>query len=159
MAFRKTVFEKYGNFRTDLGRCGDNLIGNEDTEFSKRLIEGGERLWYVPSAVVYHPVPEERLTKKYFRAYWFDHGRSITRQAREWVPVWSIPRHYLHIFRQMLRGMFASSPDWPLSPQGRFFCETRAYEVAGQIVESYRHAQTEKWSGPKRGFVAGFKVE
>ena len=38
MAFRKEMFEKYGGFRTDLGRCGDSLIGNEDTEFGRRLM-------------------------------------------------------------------------------------------------------------------------
>lgn len=61
MAFKRKVFEQYGGFRTDLGRCGNNLRCNEATEFGRRLIAGGEPLKYVPSAVVYHPVPAESL--------------------------------------------------------------------------------------------------
>ena len=38
MAFRKEVFEKYGGFRTDLGRCAGSLLSNEDTEFGNRLL-------------------------------------------------------------------------------------------------------------------------
>ena len=33
MAFRKNMFEKYGNFRVDLGRCGTKLLMGEDIEF------------------------------------------------------------------------------------------------------------------------------
>ncbi len=55
------TYEQYGGFRTDLGRCGNNLRCNEATEFGRRLIAGDEPLKYVPSAVVYHPVPAESL--------------------------------------------------------------------------------------------------
>src|SRR5580692_4642153 len=61
MAFRKSVFEKFGGFRTDLGPRPGSEIRNEDTEFGQRLLSAGERLRYEPSAVVYHSVPEERL--------------------------------------------------------------------------------------------------
>src|SRR5579872_5616053 len=33
MAFRRTMFEKYGYFRTDLGRCANGMMSSEDTEF------------------------------------------------------------------------------------------------------------------------------
>jgi hypothetical protein len=41
MAFRRTMFDKYGSFRTDLGPSPDGGIPNEDTEFGLRLIAGG----------------------------------------------------------------------------------------------------------------------
>ncbi len=37
------------------------MVGNEDTELGYRLLAGGERLWYEPSAIVYHGVPENWL--------------------------------------------------------------------------------------------------
>ena len=61
MAFRREVFERCGGFRTDLGPRPGSQIRGEDTEFGRRLLDGGEPLRYEPSAVVYHPVPEERL--------------------------------------------------------------------------------------------------
>jgi glycosyltransferase involved in cell wall biosynthesis len=140
MAFRKTMFEKYGGFRADLDRCGKSLIGNGDTEMGERLIAAGERLWYAPSAVVIHPVQKERLTKKYFRSYWFAYGRSGARQARQPLSIWRVPRHYLGEFRRKLRWMYSVDRRWHFSPQGRFFCEVLVLQAVGQIVESYRQS-------------------
>jgi glycosyltransferase involved in cell wall biosynthesis len=66
MAFRREMFQKYGSFRTDLGRWPGSLIGREDTEFANRLLAAGERIRYEPSAVVCHAVPENRVRKDYF---------------------------------------------------------------------------------------------
>jgi hypothetical protein len=140
MAFRKCMFEKYGNFRTDLGRKLRGLIGNEDTEFGERLMVAGERLCYVPSALVNHPVTPGRLTKSYFRAYWFFYGRSVARQAGERLPLWIIPLRYLRRFIRTLRWMFSVNRRWFLSPHGRFFCEVHVFMAVGQIVESYHRS-------------------
>ena len=48
MAFRKNMFEKYGIFRVDLGRCGNILLSGEETEFGNRLMSAGEHLGYEP---------------------------------------------------------------------------------------------------------------
>jgi glucosyl-dolichyl phosphate glucuronosyltransferase len=140
MAFRKCMFGKYGNFRTDLGRNGRGLIGNEDTEFGLRLMAAGERMCYVPSAVVNHPAAPERLTKSYFRAYWFSFGRSLVRQAGKRHPLWVIPLRYLRQFKHRLQWMFSVNRRWFLSAHGRFFCEVQALLTVGQIVESYRQS-------------------
>ncbi len=93
MAFHKRMFEKYGLFRTDLGPSPNREVPrpNEDTEFGRRLMAAGERLYYEPSAVVHHPVPQERLKKEYFLAWWFDYGRARTREKGKGAPVWGIP--------------------------------------------------------------------
>ena len=80
MAFRKEMFEKYGGFRSDLGRSRESLISNEDVEFGRRLKSAGQRLRYEPTAIVYHSIAEERLSKRYFRVWWFAYGRSQVRE-------------------------------------------------------------------------------
>ncbi len=75
MAFRKKMFSKHGDFRTDLGPRPGSEIRNEDTEFGLRLLAAGEKLRYEPSAVVYHAVPKTRLQKRYFLKWWFDKAR------------------------------------------------------------------------------------
>ena len=117
MAFRKEVFKKYGVFRTDLGRCGDSLIGNEDTEFGRRLMAGGERLRYEPFAVVYHTVPAERLNKRYFRTWWFAFGRAQMREKGPRTRVLGIPRFYFSLPNiacdsspQVVRSLLARDP-------------------------------------------------
>jgi len=140
MAFHRDVFEKFGGFRTDLGRSGKNLIGNEDTEFGMRLILGGLSLLYVPSAVVYHPVLEERLTKKYFRSYWYSYGRALVRQKAERHSFVKVPKVYINEFRRRYRWMRGEDRNWYKKAQGRFFCEVHALMALGQIVEGWRQS-------------------
>ena len=135
MAFRKAAFEKYGGFRADLGRCGDNLIGNEDTEFGGRLLAAGERLRYEPAAVVHHPVSKDRLNKNYFLAWWFAYGRAMVRQIGKRPAVWGIPRHYISIVSRTLRWMIT------LDPQRRFWWKTKIWMSAGEIAELYSQSR------------------
>jgi glycosyltransferase involved in cell wall biosynthesis len=139
MAFRKTMFEKYGNFRTDLGPNPDNEIRNEDTEFGQRLIVGGERLRYEPSAIVWHPVTEDRLQKKYFLAWWFNKGRADIREL-------GIPPHTvsccgipLYLFRRLtiwtLRWIVA------VKPRQRFCHKLKVSAKMGEIKECYCFAR------------------
>ena len=95
MAFKKSVFEKYGGFRTDLGPRPGSEIRDEDIEFCNRLFAAGEKLRYEPAAVVYHAIPENRLKKEYFTAFWFDHGRARVRAMGPRPNLLGIPRHYL----------------------------------------------------------------
>jgi glucosyl-dolichyl phosphate glucuronosyltransferase len=150
MAFRKIVFEKYGGFRPDLDRCGKSLIGNGDTELGERLMAAGEHLCYVPSAVVNHPVQKERLTKKYFRSYYFAHGRASARQAGQQLSIWRVPRYYLGDVKRKLRWMFSLNRRWFLSPQGRFFYEVHTLRTFGEIIESCSNRRTFKQSNLRR---------
>jgi glycosyltransferase involved in cell wall biosynthesis len=142
MAFRKEMFEKYGGFRTDLGRCGESLIGNEDTEFGRRLMEAGERLRYEPLAVVYHSIPAERLNKRYFRAWWFAFGRAQMREKGPRTKVWGIPRFYfslpniaLRLFLpQVARSLLARDP------RERFRRQCFACCMAGNMAEIWNLA-------------------
>jgi glucosyl-dolichyl phosphate glucuronosyltransferase len=135
MAFRRQMFEKYGGFRIDLGRCGDDLLCCEDTEFGRRLVAAGERLRYEPSAIVYHPVPENRLQKGYFLAWYFGLGRSKVRELGGGPKIWGIPRAYFSILKKGLTWLRA------LRPQQRFFYKAIVWRTAGEIVETHRLAR------------------
>jgi glucosyl-dolichyl phosphate glucuronosyltransferase len=135
MAFRKEMFEKYGPFRTDLGPRPGSEIRNEDTEFGHRLLAAGEKLRYQPSAVVYHPVAENRIQKKYYLNWWFDKGRADIRQLG--IPadasrVLGIP---IYLFRRVIVWTLR----WLLSmdPARRFNCKIKVWSRAGEIVECY----------------------
>jgi glucosyl-dolichyl phosphate glucuronosyltransferase len=146
MAFRKAMFEKYGGFRTDLGPNPNNEIRGEDTAFGRRLLDEGERLRYEPSAVVYHGIPESRLQKKYFLAWWFDKARAGIRELG--FPsdtTWRVAGIPLVLFRRLavwtLRGAVACRSS------RRFFCKVQVWLLAGQITECYH-----RWrDGQKRG--------
>lgn len=149
MAFPKRVFKKYGGFRLDLGPRPGSQLRNEDTEFGRRLLTAGERLWYEPSAVVYHPVPQQRLKKEYFLEWWFDFGRAISREKAKRKTVWGFPRHFLivpgmiaiHLSPRILRWMFT------FNSKERFFRKGVAWMSAGQIAEIYHIGTTKENQG------------
>ena len=141
MAFRKCIFGQYGGFRTDMGPCPGSEIRNEDTEFGNRLLAGGERLWYEPAAIVYHAVPEKRLEKPYFLAFWFDHGRASVREWKKKPAILGIPRRYFNIVRMAVR-LVGRALRWMLTAnsQRRFFYKGFVWMTVGEIVEIYRQS-------------------
>jgi glucosyl-dolichyl phosphate glucuronosyltransferase len=136
MAFRREVFERHGGFRTDLGRSGSNLLSNEDTEFGRRLLAAGERLRYEPSAVMRHPVAENRISKKYLLAWWFGKGRSDAKQGLLEDPARRVKGIPLYFFRRLARWTF----QWiiAINPKRRFSCRLNVWTIAGQIVGCYQ---------------------
>jgi glucosyl-dolichyl phosphate glucuronosyltransferase len=139
MAFHRRVFEKYGIFRTDLGRNGANTMSNEDTEFGRRLLAAGERLKYEPAAVVHHPVPPNRLQRAYFLTWWFNKGRADIRESGVAGDTkWSVSGIPLYLFRKLAVGTLR----WmvTLEPRQRFTRKLTVWLLAGRIVESYRQA-------------------
>jgi glucosyl-dolichyl phosphate glucuronosyltransferase len=147
MAFHRRMFEKHGAFRTDLGPGPNSKIrNNEDTEFGRRLLAAGERLRYEPTALVYHPVPQNRLKRGYFLTWWFNKGRADIREVgvaadTKWV-VSGIP---LYLFRRLAVGAVR----WLVTfdPSRRFSRRLAVWLAAGTIVESYRQSRK---VGPKQ---------
>jgi glycosyltransferase involved in cell wall biosynthesis len=76
MAVRRTLLERIGLFDTRLGRSGTKLLGQEVPEFLARARTAGARGLYVPAMAVNHHVPACRLSKHYFRRWWYGKGRS-----------------------------------------------------------------------------------
>lgn len=151
MAFQKYVFEKFGGFRTDLGRSSDSLLGNEDTEFGRRLMARGERLRYEPSAVVYHELLETRANKQYFLTWWFNYGRAQMRESGMRPGIAGIPRHYFSIPHVILRHLPTRILQWALalSPQSRFYRKCMVWVGVGWLVETYQLARHDKRQSEK----------
>jgi len=136
-AFKRGLFLKYGIFRLDLGvRGSEHTITCDDTEFGERLIRGGEKIVYCPTAIVYHPVDPKRTTRKYFLSWYYYNGVSLTRTA-------GLPSHgpfWLGVPRWLYRELLANLAKWMLTAPGklRFQRKLRAYRSIGNIAESYR---------------------
>jgi glycosyltransferase involved in cell wall biosynthesis len=146
MAFRKEMFEKYGDFRIDLGASPGSALGNEDTEFGRRLMAAGERFRYQPSAVVYHMIPENRINKDYLLKWWFDFGRAQIRGDGRRPAIWGIPRHYISIPNLILSHLPRRTLLWmvTLNPQKRFYRKCMIQIAAGWLAETRRLATLSK---------------
>jgi glycosyltransferase involved in cell wall biosynthesis len=106
MSFRRSAFEKYGLFRTDMGRKGADLTTGEDAEMFQRLRKRGELVIYYPGALVYHSPAQQRFSKPYLREFYYRLGewnfmRDLDLPERT-VMIFGVPRwryrlllHYL----------------------------------------------------------------
>lgn len=79
--FRRSVLERYGGYDTALGRTGNVSLSGEEKELYGRLTAGGERVVYLPEAIIYHLINPERLTKSYFVKLCRNIGRSERRRT------------------------------------------------------------------------------
>jgi glycosyltransferase involved in cell wall biosynthesis len=82
MAAVRTMLTRIGGFRPDLGRGNGRLIlGQEVPELLARARAAGFRGVYQPAMALRHHVPARRLTRQYFRRWWF--GKGVSRAALE----------------------------------------------------------------------------
>ena len=140
MAFRKEMFAKHGGFRTDLGPQPGSEIRNEDTEFGTRLLTAGERLWYQPSAIVYHDIPQGRAQREYFETWWFGKGRGDVREMGSKRGEWCVAGVPLYLLRRLTVWTirFAISTREP----ERFSGKLKVCWLAGMIRERYEQARS-----------------
>lgn len=66
MGFRSEAFQKYGVFNPNLGRTGTSMLAGEEKDLFSRYQNAGEPLYYLPDAIVYHIIPQSRMTPEYF---------------------------------------------------------------------------------------------
>ncbi|SDU10509.1 Glycosyl transferase family 2 [Verrucomicrobium sp. GAS474] len=80
VAFRKSVFDRFGLFRPELDRNGKNALSGGETEMLKRLHRGDSQgslaVWFVPAAAVDHQFPASRMNLGYVCRHGYDSSRS-----------------------------------------------------------------------------------
>jgi glycosyltransferase involved in cell wall biosynthesis len=135
MAFRRETFLKYGGFRTDLGPRPGSELRHEDTEFGRRLMAGGDRLCYVPSAIVYHEIHPSRVQKSFFLSWWFGIGRGSIRETGKIPSTAKILRIVARIVLRTLKSVLG------VNSQRRFYSKCWLWYEVGMIVEIYQHAR------------------
>jgi glycosyltransferase involved in cell wall biosynthesis len=77
LSFLKSALVAIGGWRTDLGKVNNTLISGEDHEIFLRLRRHGLYSgYYDPGMCVRHYVPEARLTRRYFRRWFYWSGKT-----------------------------------------------------------------------------------
>jgi glucosyl-dolichyl phosphate glucuronosyltransferase len=76
MAIRREALERVGGFDPRVGRKAGTLLGQEVREWCMRARAAGLVGYYVPDVVVRHLIPRDRLTKRYFRRWFYWRGIS-----------------------------------------------------------------------------------
>lgn len=146
LAFARRALVEIGGWRTDLGKVNNTLISGEDHEIFMRLRRANAYSgFYDPQNAVKHYVPPSRLTRKYFRRWFFWHGKTEALMLDELfyeldmsrVPrIGGVPRF---LYRQAARQMFK----WIRLLGSRdalslFVEELRALQYLGLMTEVWR---------------------
>jgi len=76
MAIRKPALDRVGGFDPRIGRKAGTLLGQEVREWCLRATAAGVSGYYIPDVAVQHLIPRDRLTKQYFRRWFFWRGIS-----------------------------------------------------------------------------------
>ena len=72
----RTDVQKQFTFNTDLGRKGNLVVGDDEIELLRRILDRGYRGRWLPQAKVAHLIPAERTTEKYVGDYFYGQGRN-----------------------------------------------------------------------------------
>jgi glycosyltransferase involved in cell wall biosynthesis len=84
MSFRREVFSAVGGFRNGIGRTDTRPIGCEETELCIRASQVWPQriMLYEPNALVYHKVPGNRASWRYFFSRCYSEGLSKASVSR-----------------------------------------------------------------------------
>jgi GT2 family glycosyltransferase len=76
MAFRREVFDTVGLWNVGIGRRAGTLLGQEVREWCIRARAQGIQGYYAPDLTLRHVIPPDRLSKRYFRRWFYWRGIS-----------------------------------------------------------------------------------
>jgi glycosyltransferase involved in cell wall biosynthesis len=118
--FHRPTLLALGGMRTDLGHRRKSLLGGEDNDIFNRLLANGNRIYYEPKALVYHPVPKERQTRRFLlrRLFWDGASQPLVETSANQQ---SVSRPWSEVYRSGKRAC-------------RFLLETLCGVVSGNRV-------------------------
>lgn len=67
MMIRKSIFDAFGYFDTQLGRKGETLLGSEEKHFFEKIRKNGVELHYWTNMELTHRIGKQRLKTEYIR--------------------------------------------------------------------------------------------
>jgi len=141
ISVRRNVFEKVGNFSTELGPTGHNLAGGEDHDFLRRTIKKKFTVRYLPKVRQLHAIDPVRTSTIYtLRKSFF---RSLSSVLIH--PVKTKPQPYM--FRKVLTHLWNAT--FTLNSDRRFFYFVRLAASLGELVGAFDSIRISK-SRPKR---------
>lgn len=152
LAFSRNALNAIGGWRTDLGKVNNTLISGEDHEIFLRMRRSGHYAgYYDPQITVAHYVPAERLTRRYFRRWFFWHGKTQALMLEDLFPelnvdavptIAGVPRFlYRQGLQQVVAYLRALGTDDAL---GRLIHELNVLRYIGLFGERWKHCQSRR---------------
>ncbi|MDA7861674.1 glycosyltransferase [Mariniblastus sp.] len=109
-----TEVQKQHPFDSSLGRRGDAVMGEDELDLFRRLLEAGHSGTWVPQAKIYHQIPASRSSQEYVYDYFVGQGRALVANDKAWHPdVKKMKAESQSEFKKYkLKRLFAKSKVW-----------------------------------------------
>lgn len=88
MGIKRDIFEKVGDFNTELGRTGNNLLAGEEKDLFNRIRKAGGSIYYFPNIDIKHCIPGRRTTNEFVARLAYGVGVS-ERLRTQHIGTWS----------------------------------------------------------------------
>ena len=139
-------------FNPELGPHGEQWGGADETAFCEQILAAGAQGIWVPSAVVKHFVPRERLSLKSIRGFYRGLGMTYVRRGQlgqaatiAGLPRWVL-RRYATVLVKRLLGVVRKGTVW------HYRLMAEQWHLEGILLESRRRAAQGE---PESGRVGG----
>jgi len=112
-AVRSSIQKRF-QFDSSLGRCADEVLGEDEIDLFRRLLDDGWEGSWNPDSVVDHVIDAKRVNEEYIRRYFIGQGRALVKKGEPWHTdkkrLWSAS--LLHYLNFRFKRHFAASPAW-----------------------------------------------
>ena len=82
----RTAVQKKFSYNVELGRRGNQVLGDDELELFRRLLSAGHRGQWVPQSSLQHLIPFDRASEQYVFDYFSGQGQSLVAQGKPWSP-------------------------------------------------------------------------
>lgn len=137
MAFRRQAFDAVGGWDPRIGRKAGTLLGQEVREWCIRARARGVRGCYAPHLVVQHVIPADRLTKRYFRRWFYWRGISRALLFQQQGLDMESPQETRYDFTRVPR--IAGTPRYLFRVALRHARQALAATLRARPVEAFEH--------------------
>ncbi|MDB4333776.1 glycosyltransferase family 2 protein [bacterium] len=79
-----TEIQKQYPFDLLLGRRGDAVMGEDEFDLFRRLLDDGHSGTWIPQAKIWHQIPASRSSQKYVYDYFVGQGRALVANNKGW---------------------------------------------------------------------------
>lgn len=136
LSLSRHAIQTIGGWRTDLGKVNNTLISGEDHEIFMRLRRHGLfRGLYDPQNAVRHYVPAARLTRRYFRRWFYWSGKTRALMLPDLYP----ELEFAHVLRVAGTPRFLFRQG--LEQVGRYLRMVGRHDSLGVLIEELRLVQ------------------
>ncbi|HHV18693.1 MAG TPA: glycosyltransferase family 2 protein [Thermoanaerobacterales bacterium] len=122
-SFRKNCMDKTGRFLPCIGLVGKKMLTGEETEYCMRIqkIMPSRKIIFNPYAVIYHKVPKQKTTLKYFirRAFGSGYSSAIIHKLLPGDKLKTERGFLWHIFFNFIPRTLVTFPKQPFTAVGQ----------------------------------------